>query len=55
MYADAQFKWSPEVTTKPEDFKQQYTLDSLWANFQGPGDFNPTSRSMVVLYLGLSI
>ena len=41
MYADAQFKWSPEVTTKPEDFKQQYTLDSLWANFQGPGDFNP--------------
>jgi hypothetical protein len=29
------------VTTKPEDFKQQYTLDSLWANFQGPGDFNP--------------
>ena len=41
MYADAQFKWSPEVTTKPEDFKQQYTLDSLWCNFQGPGDFNP--------------
>ena len=41
MYADAQFKWAPEVNTKPEDFKQQYTLDSLWANFQGPGDFNP--------------
>ena len=41
MYADAKFKWSPEVNTKPQDFKQQYTLDSLWANFQGPGDFNP--------------
>ena len=41
MYADAQFKWAPEVGAKPEDFKQQYTLDSLWANFQGPGDFNP--------------
>ena len=41
MYADAGFKWAPEVGSKPEDFKQQYTLDSLWANFQGPGDFNP--------------
>ena len=40
MYADAQFKWAPEVGAKPEDFKQQYTLDSLWANFQGPGDFH---------------
>jgi|TARA_X000001382_G_scaffold98943_1_gene73309 hypothetical protein len=41
MYADAQFKWSPEVGSKPEDFKEKYMLDSLWANFQGPGDFNP--------------
>ena len=41
LYADAQFKWSPEVGSTPETFKQQYTLDSLWANFQGPGDFNP--------------
>ena len=41
MYADAQFKWAAGKKSKPEDFKQQYTLDSLWANFQGPGDFNP--------------
>ena len=41
MYADAQFKWAGGKKSKPEDFKQQYTLDSLCANFQGPGDFNP--------------
>ena len=41
LYADAQFKWSPEVGSTPETFKQQYSLDSLWANFQRPGDFNP--------------
>ena len=41
MYADAQLKWAPEVGATRETFKQQYLIDSLWANFQGPGDFNP--------------
>ena len=40
MYDDAGFKWTGAGATL-EDFKQRYTLNSLWANFQGPGDFNP--------------
>ena len=41
MYADAQSKWAPEVGATRETFKQQYLIEALWANFQGPGDFNP--------------
>tara|TARA_Y100000401_G_scaffold70268_1_gene56409 strand:+ start:105 stop:788 length:684 start_codon:yes stop_codon:yes gene_type:complete len=41
MYADAQSKWAPEVGSTIETFKQQYLIEALWANFQGPGDFNP--------------
>ena len=41
MYADAQLKWAPEVGATRETFKQQYLIEALWANFQGPGDFNP--------------
>mgnify|MGYP001485245642 CR=1 FL=1 len=41
MYADAQAKWAPEVGSTIETFKQQYLIEALWANFQGPGDFNP--------------
>ena len=40
MYDDAQFKWKKAESTL-QNFKEKYTLDSLWANFQGPGDFNP--------------
>ena len=38
LYADALQKWTGDDSI---DFKQKYELDSLWANFQGPGDFNP--------------
>ena len=41
MYADAQLKWAQEVGATRETFKQQYLIEALWANFQGPGDFNP--------------
>ena len=41
MYADAQSKWAPEVGATIDTFKQQYLIEALWANFQGPGDFNP--------------
>ena len=38
LYADALQKWTGDDSI---DFKQKYELDALWANFQGPGDFNP--------------
>ncbi len=38
LYADALKKWTGDDSI---DFKQKYELDALWANFQGPGDFNP--------------
>ena len=38
LYADALQKWTGDDSI---NFKQKYELDSLWANFQGPGDFNP--------------
>jgi len=41
LYADAQFKWSAEEGKSKDFYRQQYNLDSLWCNFQGPGDFNP--------------
>ena len=41
LYADAQFKWNAEKGNSREYYKQQYSLDALWCNFQSPGDFNP--------------
>jgi len=38
LYADALQKWTGDSSI---NFKQEYELDALWANFQGPGDFNP--------------
>ena len=38
LYADALKKWTGDDSI---DFTQKYELDALWANFQGPGDFNP--------------
>ena len=38
LYADALRKWTG---SKDEDFNEQYDLEALWCNFQGPGDFNP--------------
>ena len=38
LYADALQKWTGDDSI---NFKQEYELDALWANFQGPGDFNP--------------
>ena len=38
LYADALKKWTGDDGI---DFKQKYELDALWANFQGPVDFNP--------------
>ena len=38
LYADALKKWTGDDSI---NFKQKYALDALWANFQGPGDFNP--------------
>ena len=38
LYADALKKWTGDDSI---NFKQKYELDALWANFQGPGDFNP--------------
>ena len=38
LYADALKKGTGADSI---DFKQKYELDALWANFQGPGDFNP--------------
>ena len=41
LYADAQFKWNAGKGNSREHYKQQYSLDALWCNFQGAGDFNP--------------
>ena len=41
MYANAQSKWAPELGANVDTFRQQYLIEALWANFQGPGDFNP--------------
>ena len=41
LYADAQFKCNEEKGNSREYYKQQYSLDALWCNFQSPGDFNP--------------
>ena len=38
LYAAALKKWTGDDSI---DFTQKYELDALWANFQGPGDFNP--------------
>ena len=38
LYNDALKKWTG---SKDDDFNTKYHLNSLWCNFQGPGDFNP--------------
>ena len=39
LYSDALSKWTSSADRV--DYKQIYSLDALWCNWQGPGDFNP--------------